>query len=172
MADIQADSTISDVQVVDELPARALIRFQWSSDDSPVFELLSKVNAPVIDAEGNRNGWTLNVRFPSSDTLRDFYQICGQRDLGIEIRDAYETEATSWDERFGLSNKQSETLKTALAAGYFDIPREITLQELAEDIGVSEQAVSERLRRALQRYVTVVFSEEMVSDEDHHQSRR
>lgn len=54
----------------------------------------------------------------------------------------------SYDESgFGLTPSQQEALAVALEQGYFDVPRTTTLVEIAERLGVSDQAVSERLRR-------------------------
>lgn len=33
--------------------------------------------------------------------------------------------------------------------GYYDIPRGCTTKELADELGISDQAVTERLRRAI-----------------------
>jgi hypothetical protein len=48
-----------------------------------------------------------------------------------------------------LTPVQRRTLVVAIEQGYFEIPRQSTLDDLAADLGVSKQAVSERLRRAL-----------------------
>ncbi|WP_254662883.1 helix-turn-helix domain-containing protein [Haladaptatus sp. W1] len=44
--------------------------------------------------------------------------------------------------------EQLEVLQLAAKHGYYDVPRGITLRELADRIDVSHQAVSERIRRA------------------------
>lgn len=43
---------------------------------------------------------------------------------------------------------QYEILTTAIEAGFFAIPRETTFAELAGVLNISDQAVSEHLRRA------------------------
>ncbi len=50
--------------------------------------------------------------------------------------------------RFGLTTEQFEALTTAAEQGLFEVPREVTLEEPAEQQGVSHQALSERIRRA------------------------
>ena len=50
--------------------------------------------------------------------------------------------------QFNLSEKQRETLVTALEMGYFKIPRESTLDEIAKTLDISTNSTSERLRRA------------------------
>lgn len=46
-----------------------------------------------------------------------------------------------------LSDEQQTTLRLAYDRGYYSIPREIRAKALAEELGVTHQAVSERLRR-------------------------
>jgi len=48
-----------------------------------------------------------------------------------------------------LTEKQQELLAVAHEEGYFDVPRGISQDELADRLGVSKSAVSQRLRRAI-----------------------
>jgi hypothetical protein len=50
--------------------------------------------------------------------------------------------------RFGLTPKQREALVTALDAGFYNIPPNATMDEVAQAIDISQQAMSKRLRRA------------------------
>nr|WP_084383819.1 helix-turn-helix domain-containing protein [Halalkalicoccus paucihalophilus] len=61
---------------------------------------------------------------------------------------------------FGLTPIQRETLLLAIERGYYEIPRQCTTLKLAEELGVSDQAITERLRRAIVTLVsnTVQFS--------------
>jgi len=61
--------------------------------------------------------------------------------------------ATADDLRSGRTDPveyaaQQEALSLAFDRGYFEIPRRVTLVELGDEVGVSDQALSERLRRA------------------------
>lgn len=47
-----------------------------------------------------------------------------------------------------LTDRQREVLQTAAEAGYYQIPRETTHEEIAEDLGCSESVVGQHLRRA------------------------
>ena len=53
----------------------------------------------------------------------------------------------------GLTDKQHEVIATALEMGYFEIPRDCTLQDLASELDISHQAASERLRRGMKTIV-------------------
>jgi hypothetical protein len=49
--------------------------------------------------------------------------------------------------RFGLTDSQHRVLELASRRGYFEVPRDVTLKELADEVGVSHQALSEQIRR-------------------------
>lgn len=50
--------------------------------------------------------------------------------------------------QFGLTPEQREALPASLEAGFYEIPQEATMGDVAEAIGISRQALSKRLRRA------------------------
>lgn len=56
--------------------------------------------------------------------------------------------------QYGLTPKQRETLVTALELGYFDVPQRSTMEDVAEEVGVSQQAVSKRLRHGHSNLIT------------------
>lgn len=56
--------------------------------------------------------------------------------------------------QYDLTPKQRETLVTALEAGYYEAPREVTMSELADQMDVSQQALSKRFRGAYENLIT------------------
>lgn len=66
--------------------------------------------------------------------------------------------AGQWD---GLTDPQFEALTLAVEMGYYDIPRGYTTKELAEKLGISDQAVTERLRWAKH---TLIVSDAMKNE--------
>lgn len=55
-----------------------------------------------------------------------------------------------------LSDKQREIITIALELGYFDVPRETTLDEIANEVGISASAASKRLVRAQQKLFSLL----------------
>lgn len=152
-ATLRSDGVAGAVETVDELPEWTLLRVDWDGYDSPVFELVEGADGTVLDLRGTHRGWTTQVRFPDQTTLTTFYEGCREQGVEIELRGFDGIDALA-DEGFGLTATQAETLTTAFETGYFDVPRRITLAELADRLDVSEQAVSERLRRGLASLLT------------------
>lgn len=86
------------------------------------------------------------MRIESRAALGSFQDHCEERNVEFELVRLYRlTEAKMG--QFNVSEKQFNALLTALEMGYFEIPRDATLGDLAEALGISKRAASERLRR-------------------------
>jgi len=48
-----------------------------------------------------------------------------------------------------LTEKQREALEAAYAVGYYDVPKTGQLADIARELDLTQQAVSERLRRGI-----------------------
>ncbi|WP_425492942.1 helix-turn-helix domain-containing protein [Natrinema amylolyticum] len=57
-----------------------------------------------------------------------------------------------------LTDGQATLLAAALEHGYFEVPRGITLNDLADDLDCSHQALSGRMRRALGNLVDTALA--------------
>jgi len=56
---------------------------------------------------------------------------------------------TEWNELFeSITPRRRKVLNKALDAGYFDIPRGSTLEEIADDLGIAKTTASQHLRKA------------------------
>lgn len=52
--------------------------------------------------------------------------------------------------QFGVTPKQRKALVTALDAGFYEVPQNATMTEVAESLDISQQALSKRFRRPRQ----------------------
>lgn len=58
-----------------------------------------------------------------------------------------------------LTSKQREAVRLAFERGYFTVPREVSLTELADELEISRQAFTHRLQRGLYGILAVLFEE-------------
>ncbi|WP_128223968.1 helix-turn-helix domain-containing protein [Halobacteriaceae archaeon SHR40] len=56
-----------------------------------------------------------------------------------------------------ITDKQREAIETALEKGYYENPRQASLSDLAEELGVTDSAVSQRLGAAETKLVKSLF---------------
>jgi len=154
---LRGDPAVASMDVLQKFDDRALVDIRWQRTETPLFELIEGSDAMLVDATGTADGWTATLRFPDHDSLTRFYETCRERGVSLELQGINESGLGEREDDFGLTPPQRETLTAAFEAGYFDVPRETTLAELADRLDVSEQAVSERLRRGLRQFLVATL---------------
>jgi hypothetical protein len=160
---LRETDAVSAVTPLDELPDRTLVRFEWHVEDDPVFDAVAAVDGVVLDATAERDGWSVRIRFPHKTDVQTFYERLLDEDVPVQV--AFPTETSSDGGSEGLSPTQRETILVALRSGYFEVPRRVSLAELADELGVSDQAVSERLRRGLETLLATTLTAPTEPDE-------
>ncbi|ELZ01140.1 bacterio-opsin activator HTH domain-containing protein [Natrialba chahannaoensis JCM 10990] len=146
---LESRSMVSGVSVIDEFDGTALIEIEWATTVNGILASIQESDALVTNAMGTADQWTFRLRFPSYDSLSAFYTACVDREIPIELLQLHEAVGASDDQRFGLTTAQRELIVAAYESGYFDVPRGTTLVELGHELGISDSAVSQRLRRGL-----------------------
>ncbi|WP_247004910.1 helix-turn-helix domain-containing protein [Halosolutus gelatinilyticus] len=142
------DPTIFDPVLVDRYPNRRVYRAALADRVVPIVSGTAAVDGRLLECTSSRDGWLVQLRFPTRDALVEFNEHCRARDVSVSV----EHLRVSDDEDDGviaLTDKQQELLAVAHEEGYFEVPRGISQDELAERLGVSKSAVSQRLRRAI-----------------------
>lgn len=152
---------IEDVREIEALDGRTLYALDWAADTDKLFRGIRLQNAQVLSATGTPNRWEFELRFPTHDALSDFQRYCNGKGISLDVNRIYNLTRPDSGPDFGLTPVQRETLLLAVDRGYYAIPRECTTLELAEELDISDQAVTERLRRAI---VTVVKNTVQFSD--------
>jgi predicted DNA binding protein len=145
---LESDITIHEFVVLEDACERRLYRVQISGQANTVlYPTDLEVGASRLAVTATARGIDVRIRFPDRDALRWFRDICDEKDICLSLRGLYEGSNSSARGRYGLSAKQQRTLRRASEDGYYHVPRKIGLDELADDLDISRQAVSERLRR-------------------------
>lgn len=153
------------VEPLDEGDLNHVYRVQWTADDGHPFASVDSDNVTILGGISRNGTWRLTMQFDSGESLESFRRRVTEDDGGWQIhRVLWSTDTVSVIER--LTPVQRETLETAVARGYFDIPRGISTTELADELGVTTNAVSERLRRAEREVFDSMLGEGMPTDLD------
>lgn len=142
---LAADSSLNGYQRVTGVDGEPLYRITWVDRIERFLETLAGADAAVITATGDESGWTFRMLFPDREALSQLCEDCASYEMTVrKIRRVDEQRGG----RGGLTPDQRAVLEAAMEHGYYAIPREIRLEELADRLGVSHQALSERIRRA------------------------
>ncbi|GGL69439.1 helix-turn-helix domain-containing protein [Halocalculus aciditolerans] len=153
VAEVEKRGEVEHLTVFEEMHDRTLYALQWDATGDRLLAAVHDLEGFLLSATGEGDTWTLQIRFPDHDALSAFADRCEDAGIDFEVCGLYNPtrpEAGPW---YGLSDPQYETLLLARDRGYYDIPRRISTQDLADELGVSDQAVTERLRRAIRTLV-------------------
>lgn len=140
------DPTVESVRRVTALEHGGLYELGWTDPGTPLLEWFDGGHGTILQLDGEVDEWHLKLRIESRDALASLQGHCHEHDIEFELVRLYRFTEPKMGQ-FNVSEKQFEALMTALEMGYFEIPRDATLGDLADALDISKRAASERLRR-------------------------
>ncbi|MFC6991689.1 helix-turn-helix domain-containing protein [Haladaptatus sp. GCM10025707] len=152
---LDADPTVENRAVLGVDGSKRLYRVELADpvDEMTVYQAYTEVDAVPIDATGTVDGWNVKMQFPGRANFKQFRRQLLESGVSVELFTIFTTRPNDQNTPRSLTQCQEDALVTALEDGYFSIPRETSLADLASELGVSSQAASERLRRGTEQLV-------------------
>lgn len=160
---VRGHTAVNDVDVISTHDGEVLYALDWDISDDTFFKGLIETKANLLEARGVAETWSFELRFPSHDALSAFQKHCTDHDIPIDVQRLYNPTKPGSGPWYGLSSPQRMTLARAVESGYYSIPRQTSTQNLAAEFGITDQAVTERLRRAIRNLVTSTL---LVTEQD------
>ena len=148
------DETVAELALVEDADDRQLYRVHISENtQKPLYPLDDRMEASRLAVSATVEGVQARLRFPNRESLSEFQPRVEDRGVDVTLRGVYSQTDPVLTDEYGLSTKQRQALLTAVGLGYYEVPRDASLSELGDELGVSSQAVSERLRRGIAAFV-------------------
>jgi predicted DNA binding protein len=146
---------VRDIRLVDQVDSEYLMRCEWISDYDCVLDALIAPDVILLSAIGTAAEWTFVIRGESREDIAMFHEYCNSHDAPVTLTKIRGLQPL--DAKQDLTEAQREALVLAYERGYFSSPRETTLEEIADELGISQQAVGSRLRRGNRRLIEQVL---------------
>jgi len=137
---------IINIQFIDSVEDEYLLRTEWSREYDDVLTVLAETEVSLIKAIGTSQQWTFEIRGDNRSDLADFQRRCVELDIPITLTKLHALTTVETATEAILTDTQQEALVLAYERGYFESPREVTLEGLGEELDISQQAVGSRLR--------------------------
>ncbi|SEV98903.1 helix-turn-helix domain-containing protein [Natrinema salifodinae] len=163
-AAMRSDPTVSNPTRVATFENRAIYRVRVDTDLEIVPDRCADQGLFVFTVTSGTEGWVTRVYLPDRDALSAFRTECRNRDISFRINQLYDS-SVSDDRTYFLTDRQHEILTTAYYAGYFEVPRGATQDDLAGRLDISDSAVSQRLRRAIAELIGATLANGRTLDE-------
>lgn len=161
--------SVENIRVVNEHDDQTLYALNWDVSQDLFFQGILETGANLLSGKGTAATWVFELRFLGHDRLSEFQEYCSNAGISLEVGRIYNPtrpEAGMW---YGLTEAQRDTLFRAVKGGYYSIPREMSTKDLADELGISDQAVTERLRRGIITLVENTLIAELEDDAEFEQ---
>lgn len=135
------------VTVVESIEDRHLLRVDWNPSYEGFLEIMVEADVVLLSARGTAAEWEFTIRGDDHESISGFQTYCHDAGIPIELMSLSELSAGELENEYDLTETQREALILAYERGYFDSPRESSLEEIAEELDISRQALASRLRR-------------------------
>ncbi|GAB7013236.1 hypothetical protein JCM18549_15070 [Halolamina salina] len=155
--------SVDGLQLVNSHDGELLYSLDWQSSDFSLLQTVLDLEGVLLSATGTADTWSLELRFPTHETLSKFQEYYLEANIPVSIKHIYNPTKPDAGPWFGVTPVQRETLAYAVESGYYSLPRATSTEELAERFDISDQAVTERLRRGIS---TLVANTLLVDPED------
>ena len=149
---------VRDIRLVDSVADEYLLRVEWDPEYVGILSTLAETRVPLISAIGTNTEWTFEIRGDDRSDLAEFQQLCRERDIPVILTALHALTPVETATESALTDPQQELLVLAYERGYFNTPRDVTMSELGAELGISQQAVASRLRRAIRRILGQTLS--------------
>ena len=162
---LSADPSVDEVTRLSTFDDEYLYEMEWIDQVRLLLHMLTNGEATILDAHGRDDRWELRVLYPNRDHFSATHEFAEEHGMTFEVESIRSMDGEPAG-RFGLTDAQYEALVAAADVGYYEVPRAATLEELADDLGVSHQALSEQLRRGTDALLEDTLLVGMAHEED------
>jgi DNA-binding CsgD family transcriptional regulator len=149
---LESDSHLSDPVLLESTDDEALYKVVWDVD-SPVVYCIQGASGTIVEAKGDHSEWKLKLWFENNDEATGFHQCCLEHDVPLQVNSFVPEDGLLIDDPQELTEKQAQVLRYAYREGYFSKPRDVSQEEIADELGISSPAVSQLLRRGMRNLI-------------------
>mgnify|MGYP006278989707 FL=1 len=147
-AALREDASVDSVSTLAALEAECVYQVEWESAAGDRLRTMFPDEGAVLRTRAADEKWCFRALFADRGPMEEWYRGSREAGLDVDVESVHDPTESVRSRQHGLSRKQYVALETALQNGFYDIPRKVTLEELADEFDVSHQALSERLSRA------------------------
>ncbi|ELZ81870.1 DNA binding domain-containing protein [Haloferax elongans ATCC BAA-1513] len=163
-ASVRENRIVDDLTAVARVGDRVLYHVFWGDTVSSLTNILTESQATILEAHGN-DPWFFRLRFNDHAGLTEFHNLSQAEDIDFHVERIYSlADGETGVLTFDITPEQQEALVVAVEDGYFEVPRQTTLGDVADQLSISPQAASERVRRGADTVLRKVLLSRSAAD--------
>ncbi|MFC5972126.1 helix-turn-helix domain-containing protein [Halomarina salina] len=163
-AALDDDPTVEAYDLIDRTGDQSIYYIEHSAETRLISTVVTDVNGFLLHTETTGNGWFVRLLLPDRSALNEIWNYASDQDITLDIIEIYANEDAGGETSYGLTEHQRTALALAYERGYFEEPRDVSLDDLASEMDLSSTAMSGRLRRGIRNLLAATIAEH-----DHHE---
>ena len=144
---------VKGVTLIDKVGGDCLFRVEWYPDYTGILQGITQTPVVLISSSGDSQQWTFEIRAEEREAIATLQEYCREHDLPIQLTSIHTLAGMTVSTEYNLTDTQREALVLAYQRGYYQTPQETTLQEMANSLGITGQALGARLRGGINRLI-------------------
>jgi predicted DNA binding protein len=153
VAAVESHQDLRSMRLVDQADGIGLFRVEWDPDVKGIITCIVETDVALLSGTGTRGEWVFEVRADSAVTISEFQQCCRNYDIDVTLSRLHTVTETDTRGRYNVTPEQQEALLLAFDEGYYDEPREVSLETMAGQLGISRPSLSARLKRGYRNLI-------------------
>jgi len=154
-----SDPTVASYDLVDWTDGTGVYYIEHTPETKLISPVVTDVNGFLVHTETKGHGWLVRLLLPDREALNAIWEYADDEGISLDIIEIYGNDDAGGEGSYGLTDEQRAALNIAYTRGYFSEPREISLDEVATEMGLSSTAISGRLRRGLRNLIAATIAE-------------
>ncbi len=156
---VREDPNVRELVEIDQVEDRRLYLLNWDIPPGAFLESLTVAEGIIRNAHGyGDDDWEFELLFPSHNHLTRFHNVCRDNEIEYTLGKMQALSDAGASQLANIvTDKQREALVLAFQRGYFVTPRQVTLSELAAELDISQQSLSDRIRHGIEAIVEYVL---------------
>ncbi|WP_222917181.1 helix-turn-helix domain-containing protein [Natrinema sp. SYSU A 869] len=150
---LAADPSVDTVIETDEFGDERYYHLDWNEEVIDRITAYVDREGAILEADATDDGWELEIRFVGRDQFDTFRETVREQGNTFELLNIYEP-GSPRQTAGSVTPSQRDALATAVELGYYEVPRAISIRELADELDMAHQSVSELLRRGTENLVS------------------
>lgn len=144
---LRDSAIVKTVEALTRIEDSVLYKVEWYESNETFMNGLMDAGGSIMEGHGNVD-WLFTVRFNNHDDLTQFHQFYQNEEFPVRIEQV-STMSNEPGQHYGwaLTPTQREAVLLALENGYYAVPRETKLENIADELEITRQAASELVRR-------------------------
>ena len=147
------EPNVKEIRRIDEVKGNYLNRIEWAPEHDGILRAITETDVVILSGVGSAKEWMFELRADERKAVSAFQQYCLDNDLPVTLQALHSLAQMETGAEYDLTEAQREALVLAYQRGYYQTPREVSLDEMALEFGITGQSLGSRLRRGTHRLI-------------------